>query len=70
LLAQGPRAEPLALARVYTCLGRTGGAITVLERASKDKQPLLLMIKAIEWFEPLHGDRRFIEPARRMRLPE
>jgi TolB-like protein/Tfp pilus assembly protein PilF len=70
LLAQGPGADTLTLARIHTSLGHVTEAIGALERAYRDREPMLFLLKTIEWFEPLHGDPRFIALARRMRLPE
>jgi serine/threonine-protein kinase len=70
LLAQGSAVNPMYLARAYTNLGRTNEAIAALERAYQEREPVMCLVKAVEWFEPLHGDPRFIDLARRMRLPQ
>lgn len=52
--------SPLCLAAVYGALGRIEEALTHLERAYRERDPCLVVLK--RWptnFEPLHGEPRF-----------
>jgi tetratricopeptide (TPR) repeat protein len=70
LQAQGGRPDAMYLAHVNVALGHTDAAIAALERGYLDGDPLLFLIKSLEWFEPLFGDPRFRDLARRLGLPE
>jgi len=70
LQARGDRGDYLPLARFHTALGQADEAIATLERAHQEGEPLLFLITSVEWFEPLHGDPRFKDLARRLGLPD
>ena len=66
----GPDVNQMYVARDHARLGNVDEAFAALDRAYRDHERLLFLFKTIDWYEPLRGDPRFAELARRIGLPE
>jgi hypothetical protein len=44
--------------------------MTFLERAFAEHDCLLTLLRAHEWWEPLHADPRFLDLVRRVGIPD
>lgn len=66
---EGP-ASSIYFARLHARLGRPGEAFADLERAYQARDPLLALIKPLEWFDPLRSDPRFVDLIRRIGIPD
>lgn len=49
--------------------GRKEQALSLLHSAYRDRDPYMVMIKAIPWFDPIRSDPRFQELLRQMNFP-
>jgi tetratricopeptide (TPR) repeat protein len=56
-------------ARAYARLGEVDEALRYLEHAYEERECLLVLIKAQEWWDPLRSDARFQDLARRVGIP-
>jgi tetratricopeptide (TPR) repeat protein len=63
------RERPLFAARVYARLGEVDEAIGCLEQAYEQRECLLVLLKAQEWWDPLRSDPRFADLVRRVGIP-
>lgn len=50
--------------------GRKDQALDLLQTAYRNRDPYMVMIKALPWFDPLRDDPRFQELLRNMNLPQ
>ncbi len=57
-------------ARLHARLGRLDEAMTFLEQAFAEHECLLTLLRAHEFWEPLHGDPRFTDLVRRVGIPD
>jgi adenylate cyclase len=57
-------------ARLHARLGHLDQAMTFLERAFGEHECLLTLLRAHEWWEPLHADPRFLDLVRRVGIPD
>jgi hypothetical protein len=62
--------SPYVIAVHYTMIGETDEAFTWLERAYRERDPLMPMVKATPLLDPLRSDPRFDELLRRIGFPE
>lgn len=65
----GPVPDALDLAESYTRLGDRDKAFEWLDRAFEAHDPWLLFVPVQPFFDPLHGDPRLIDLAKRIGLP-
>lgn len=63
------RARPFFRARVFARLGEVDEAISYLEQAYEQRECLLVLLKALEWWDPLRSDSRFQDLVRRVGIP-
>ncbi|MGD0667726.1 MAG: winged helix-turn-helix domain-containing protein [Bryobacteraceae bacterium] len=74
-LTSGPRAagmlpdRPFFRARGYARLGEIDEAIRCLEQAYEQRECLVVLLKAQEWWDPLRADQRFTDLVRRVGIP-
>lgn len=61
--------RPFFRARIYARLGEVDEALRCLERAYEERECLLVLIKAQEWWEPLRSDARFQDLVQRVGIP-
>lgn len=50
------------MARVYAALGEKDQAFAMLERAYRERDSMLLGLRADPWLDPLRDDERFTDP--------
>jgi len=63
------RARPFFRARAYARLGEQTKAIECLEQAHAQRDCLLVLLRAQEWWDPLRSDQRFKELVRCVGIP-
>ena len=63
------RGRPLYEARVHSRLGNVDEAMRLLEQAYHERECMLVLLKAYEWFDPLRSDARFADLVRRVGIP-
>ncbi len=63
------RERPFFAARVHARLGEVDEAIGCLEQAYEQRECLLVLLKAQEWWDPLRSDVRFADLVRRVGIP-
>ncbi len=68
--AQGAPGLAYAIASGLALIGGTEEAMTWLERAYEERQPLLLLVKTGRNMDPLRSDPRFDDLLRRIGFPE
>jgi adenylate cyclase len=56
-------------ARCHSRLGEIDEAMGCLERAYRERDCLLAMLKSMEWWDPLRSDARFVDLMRRIGIP-
>ena len=61
--------HPFFLAKNYARLGETDKAIECLEKSYKEHDCLLVLLKALEWWDPLRSDPRFQDLICRVGIP-
>jgi TolB-like protein len=61
--------RPFFRARVYARLGAVDEALRYLEQAYEERESLLVLVKAQEWWDPLRSDARFQDLVRRVGIP-
>ena len=61
--------RPFFRARVNARLGEAEEALRCLERAFDQKDCLMVLLKAQEWWDPLRSDPRFMDLVRRVGIP-
>jgi TolB-like protein len=61
--------RPWFEARIYARLGDVDNAIRCLEQAYEQRECLLVLLKALEWCDPLRADPRFKDLVRRVGIP-
>jgi tetratricopeptide (TPR) repeat protein len=61
--------RPFFRARIHARLGELDEALRYLERAYEDRESLLVLVKAQEWWDPLRSDARFQDLVRRVGIP-
>jgi TolB-like protein len=61
--------HPFFLAKSYARLGDADRAMECLEQSYKEHDCLLVLLKALEWWDPLRSDPRFEDLVRRVGLP-
>ncbi|MGH8249066.1 MAG: tetratricopeptide repeat protein, partial [Gammaproteobacteria bacterium] len=64
-----PPGPSMRLATVHAGLGENDAAFRLLEKFYQDRRPYLLYLKLDPDFDPLRGDARFADLARRLGLP-
>ena len=67
--AHSLRERPLFRARAHTRLGEADEALACLEQAYQQRECLLVLLKAHEWWEPLRAEARFVDLVRRVGIP-
>jgi hypothetical protein len=68
--ASGPlRERPFFHARGHARLGEIDEAIRCLEQSYEQRECLLVLLKAHEWWDPLRSDPRFTDLVRRVGIP-
>ena len=68
--ASGPLSmRPLFRARIHARLGEIDEAIKCLEECYEERDCLLALLKAHEWYDPLRADPRFADLAGRVGIP-
>jgi tetratricopeptide (TPR) repeat protein len=63
------RERPFFRARVHARLGEVDEAIKYLEQAYEQRECVLVLLKALEWWDPLRADARFENLVRRVGIP-
>jgi TolB-like protein len=61
--------RPFFRARIYARLGEVDKAMRCLERSYEERECLLVLLKAQEWWDPLRSDARFEDLVRRVGIP-
>jgi tetratricopeptide (TPR) repeat protein len=61
--------HPFFLAKNYARLGEADKAMERLEQSYKKHDCLLVLLKALEWWDPLRSDPRFKDLMRRVGIP-
>jgi len=61
--------NPHFRARSHARLENVDEAINCLEEAYKQRECLLVLLKANEWYDPLRKDARFVDLVRRVGIP-
>jgi adenylate cyclase len=61
--------HPFFFAKNYARLGEVDKAIECLEKSYKEHDCLLVLLKALEWWDPVRSDPRFQDLMRRVRIP-
>lgn len=61
--------RPFFAARVQARLGEVDEAIRCLEQAYEQRECLLVLLGAKEWWDPLRSDPRFADLVRRIGIP-
>ena len=61
--------HPFFLAKNYARLGEADKAMECLEQSYKEHDCLLVLLKALEWWDPLRPDPRFEDLLRRVGIP-
>jgi len=61
--------RPFFRARIYARLGEVDEAMKCLEQAYNEHDCLLVLLKALEWWDPLRSDPRFQDLVRRVGIP-
>jgi tetratricopeptide (TPR) repeat protein len=61
--------RPFFRARIYARLGEADQAMTCLEQSYQERDCLLVLLKAQEWWDPLRTDARFVDLIRRIGIP-
>jgi tetratricopeptide (TPR) repeat protein len=69
LAAGSLRDRPFFRARGHARLGEADEAIGFLEKAYAQRECLLVLLKAQEWWDPLRSDPRFADLVRRVGVP-
>jgi tetratricopeptide (TPR) repeat protein len=69
LEARGAYVNPLNLARVQVSLGQRDQALAELEKAVRDRNADLIMLRVDPVWDPVRNDPRFMEVVRRVRIP-
>jgi hypothetical protein len=64
-----PVATPLVIAALCATIGETDEAFAWLERGDRDRDPLMVLLKAHPWFDPMRSDPRFQDLLRRINYP-
>ena len=62
-------ARPFFHARTHARLGELDEAIKYLEEAYEQRECLLVLLKALEWWDPLRSDLRFADLVKRVGIP-
>ena len=63
------RGRPLYEARIHARLGAVDEAMRCLEQAYDERDCMLVLLKAQEWYDPLRSDPRFADLVRRVGIP-
>jgi len=63
------RGRPFFAARAYARLREADTAIRCLEQAYEQRECLLVLLRAQEWWDPLRSDPRFVDLVRRVGIP-
>jgi TolB-like protein len=63
------RERPLYEARIRARLGEVDEAMRCLEEAYDERECMLVLLKAQEWYDPLRSDARFVDLVRRVGIP-
>jgi adenylate cyclase len=61
--------RPFFRARTYARLGQVDKAMRCLEQSYEERECLLVLLKAQEWWDPLRSDARFEDLVRRVGIP-
>jgi tetratricopeptide (TPR) repeat protein len=61
--------RPFFRAKSYARLGEVDEALKCLEQAYQQREGLLILLKALEWWDPLRSDARFQDLVRRVGIP-
>ena len=61
--------RPFFRARIHARLGEVDEAMRCLEQAYEQRDCLLVLLKAQEWWDPLRSDARFADLVRRIGIP-
>jgi TolB-like protein/Flp pilus assembly protein TadD len=61
--------QPFFRARIHARLGGVDEALTYLEQAYEERECMLVLLKAQEWWDPLRSDARFQDLVRRVGIP-
>jgi hypothetical protein len=61
--------RPLYRAKIHARLGEFDEAIRCLENSYAQRDCLLVLLKANEWYDPLRSDARFADLVRRIGIP-
>ena len=61
--------RPFYRARIYARLGEVDEAMKCLEQSYEERECLLALLKAQEWWDPLRSDPRFQDLMRRVGIP-
>jgi tetratricopeptide (TPR) repeat protein len=61
--------QPFFSARNYARLGEVDKAIQCLEQSYRERDGMLVLLKAHEWWDPLRSDPRFEDLVRRIGIP-
>ena len=67
--SHGVRGRPFFQARNHARLGEIDEAMKLLEQSYRERDCLLVLLKAQEWWDPLRGDARFADLLRRIGIP-
>jgi tetratricopeptide (TPR) repeat protein len=67
--SHGIRERPFFQARNHARLGEIDEAMKLLEESYRERDCLLVLLKAQEWWDPLRGDARFADLLRRVGIP-
>ncbi len=62
--------SPLVVAVWYSSIGETDEAFDWLERGYREHDPLMILLKLFDTFDPLRSDPRFDDLLRRIGFPE
>ena len=63
------RERPFFAARGHARLGEVDAALRCLEQAYEQRECLLVLLRAQEWWDPLRSDPRFADLVRRIGIP-
>lgn len=64
-----PVATPFVIAAFCATIGETDETFAWLERGYRDRDPLMVLLKAHPWFDPMRSDPRFQDLLRRINYP-
>ncbi len=63
------RERPFFRAKGHARLGEVDEAIRCLEQAYEQRECTLVLLKTLEWWDPLRSDARFADLVRRVGIP-